>query len=59
MWGGGLHAPVGHDHALLAAQDELAPVGTGDFRIEGLREGEGDVRTGGWGREGVVEEGGS
>ena len=33
---------MGHEHAFLAAEDELLAIGTGDFGVDGLGEGEGD-----------------
>ena len=40
-------APVGHDHALFSAEDELFATEAGDAAIEGLGVCEGDVGTDG------------
>lgn len=45
------NAPVGQDHALLAAEADLGPSWPCDLAVEGLGVGEGDERTtgrGGW-----------
>jgi hypothetical protein len=47
---------VGHDHAVVAAQDELVPARSCDFRVQGLREGEGNMGSVSWRRVGVVLE---
>lgn len=45
---------MGHDHALLAAEDELLPVALSDLGIEGLRKGECDAWIGPQGGNCVV-----